>query len=582
MHVVGTIVDETCKLVGLILKGKEAEFGGASKEEVEKKVPLNALPNGLKTREIEVNNHQIHLVNGFKFCHLDRTELLKGNQCIPLESNDITLTEIISDGTNTLGYTVSMFGGKLNKRLRYSDVVDKAQYLKPANFIIREINGKRVVVGKYGVLSEQLNTINIGGKKQENTVEHRSTAEKPRNVKNIKPIEEYSRRDGATVDIIDIFGYLKAVDGLIVKLPDEAYTSAVSGIDKGEFKQRYNIEIANPEIKYGEKKVNATLTFRKLGYAESKETGKEYDTFLHAAKSIFKNGENKMNKIGALIHIKEEQWFTSRGIAYTEVNNKEYLEEIGRFSNISGMKLIELDLSSVGLISDEKLKSSILDDKELEQHCLEYYTDKLILKYIGSNGELIKGIKKRIGNQKYAELYSGGIYYKYRSLSKEQLLDIKAANINIITGEYQKFGYNGKAEKDESEIYIDYQVANLDYSKVTGKQIVEMAMNGDSAIIPPVMVSVIQMIENLETDEDKLNKIKSIKLTAEKNLDLVNSDMWMHRAAMLIAGRGKYIHTHDKDKWRRDTRSKAKNYDVYIKDSDTPITLKVKGVAIDC
>ena len=580
MHVVGTIVDETCKLVGVILKGKETEFGGASKNEVEKKVPLNALPNGLKTREIEVDNHQIHLVNGFKFSHLDRTELLKGNQCIPLDNNEIALEEIVSDGTNVLGYTVSMFGGKLKKRLRYNDVVEKAQYLKPANFIVREINGKKVVVGKYGVLSEQLNTINIGGQKQEKPV--KNVAEKPRNVKNIKPIEEYEKIGGATVDILDIFEFLKETKGLVVKLPDEKYTGTDTGVDVGEFKQRYKIEIANPEIKYGEKKVNATLTFKKLGYAESKESSKPYDTFLHAAKSIFKNGKNEMNKIGALIPDGKEGWLAFRGIKYTEVNNREYLEEIGRFSEVNGMKLIEIDLSGVGLLSDEKLNSSLLDDQKIEKDCIEYYANKLILKYIGSNGELVKGIKKRIGNQKYAELYSGGIYYKYRSLSKEQLMDIKAANINILTGEYQKFGYVGKASTDPSEIYIEYQVEGLDYSRVTGKQIVEMAMRGSSDVIPPVMVSIIQMIENLDKDEDKLKQVKSIKVTAEHNLDLVNSDMWMHRAAMLIAGRGKYIHTHDKDKWRRDTRSKAKNYDVYINDRNVPITLKVKGVAIDC
>ena len=580
MHVVGTIVDETCKLVGVILKGKETEFGGASKNEVEKKVPLNALPNGLKTREIEVDNHQIHLVNGFKFSHLDRTELLKGNQCITLDNNEIKLEEIISDGTNVLGYTVSIFGGKLKKRLRYADVVDKAQYLKPANFIVREINGKKVVVGKYGVLSEQLNTINIGGQKQEKPV--KNVAEKPRNVKNIKPIEEYEKIDGATVDILDIFEFLKETKGLVVKLPDEKYTGTDTGVDVGEFKQRYKIEIANPEIKYGEKKVNATLTFKKLGYAESKESGKPYDTFLHAAKSIFKNGKNEMNKIGALIPDGKDGWLASRGIKYTEVNNKDYIEEIGRFSEVSGMKLVEIDLNGVGLISDNKIKTSILDEKAIEKNSLEYYTDKLILKYIGGNGELIKGIKKRIGNQRYAELYSGGIYYKYRSLSKEQLADIKAANINIITGEYQKFGYNGKPKIDESEVYIEYQVADLDYSKVTGKQMVEMAMSGDSTVIPPVMVSVIQMIEKLDNDEDKLKQVKNIKMKAEQSLDAVNRDMWMHRAAMLINGRGKYIHTHDKDEWRRDTKSRAKNYDVYTNNSSVPITLKVKGVAIDC
>ncbi len=580
MHVVGTIVDETCKLVGVILKGKETEFGGASKNEVEKKVPLNALPNGLKTREIEVDNHQIHLVNGFKFSHLDRTELLKGNQCITLDNNEIALEEIVSDGTNVLGYTVSMFGGKLKKRLRYNDVVEKAQYLKPANFIVREINGKKVVVGKYGVLSEQLNTINIGGQKQEKPV--KNVAEKPRNVKNIKPIEEYEKIDGATVDILDIFEFLKETKGLVVKLPDEKYTGTDTGVDVGEFKQRYKIEIANPEIKYGEKKVNATLTFKKLGYAESKESSKPYDTFLHAAKSIFKNGKNEMNKIGALIHDGKEGWLASKGIKYTEVNNKDYIEEIGRFSEVSGMKLVEIDLNGVGLISDNKIKTSILDEKAIEKNSLEYYTDKLILKYIGSNGELIKGIKKRIGNQRYAELYSGGIYYKYRSLSKEQLADIKAANINIITGEYQKFGYNGKPKIDESEVYIEYQVADLDYSKVTGKQMVEMAMSGDSTVIPPVMVSVIQMIEKLDNDEDKLKQVKNIKMKAEQSLDAVNRDMWMHRAAMLINGRGKYIHTHDKDEWRRDTKSRAKNYDVYTNNSSVPITLKVKGVAIDC
>lgn len=581
MNVVGTVVDTKSALIGLIFSGKESEFGGVSSQNVERRVPLQNIPDGLETAEIKIVNRKIELKNGFALSHLQRMEVLAGDKCYPVD-NSISLVNTIKNGNNTLGFDVK-FGEGTVKRLTTQAISNLSTYFHPTNFVVREINGKPAICGKPGTIKiEQLPVIDIGIRN-----EKKSKVSDNKVKKSIKPLEEYDEVKGFDVDIFDIYDYIRTNGGYIVKLPDEKYKSTQGGntIDYNWFKVDCDVEVAAATPKYGEKKINATLSFRKYGVVTSEETGKQYGTFTFTSKCIFSNGENLMKKIGVLIDAHKTGFFRNKLFNAHEVNDAKVMETLGHLVDIKGKVLLSIDLTEVGLLSDNKRKQSILSNEQIKDICIKSYGLKLMSKYLSNSGELIKGLKKRLGTMQYAELMNGGIYSGFRGKSKEELMDMKSAGINIIGGDYRRYmtaSDSADADKKdkENDIYIEYIYAGLDYTKVTGKQLVEMAMTGDTSKVPMGMIKVVNAIEHIKDDKEKVAHAKKIQEQIDAEMAEMNRTMWEHRAAMFLEGRKKYIHTHDKASWIPDEKSKAKKFSVYINKDFADLQIRFSGVEI--
>lgn len=588
MHVIGSIVDDSCKLIGLIFNGKDTEFGGKSNSVVEKRFPIKALPNGFKTPEVEINNGSVAVLGDFRLSHLDRMELFRQDQCIPFD-NKMELLSAFSDGKNTVGFTVGFLNNSVQKKLRYNDVINRALYFKPSNFVVRDVNGKYVICGKQGVMKlEELPVIYINGAPSVNkaaTTEKRVDRNETERSK-VKDINEYQEVSGIETDILDIYDFIRSNNGYILKIRDEKYVPQDTSkkVDYGNFKPFKGLEIAGPLLKYGEKKINATLAFKKLGFVTSEETGNNYKTFIHTSKSVFADGMNTMNRIGVVIKPEAIEWFRQRNLicAMSVWKDREVLNNLAMFMNVNDMRYIEIDISKVGVIADSKRKEKIMTNEQLKEACIQMYTCKLILKYMGNAGELVKGIKKRIGNQKYAELYAGGLNHEFRGYDEKTLQDIKDCGINIITGEFQRYASesSGKESKEDLDIYIEYLYGGLDYTKVTGKQMVQMAAIGDDSVIPRVMINTINTIEHMKDDSEKLEAVKKIKMETERKVENINRKLWEHRAAMYLEGRRKYIHVHDKASWVPDDKSRAKKFAVYLNKDCEGLSIRFRGIAL--
>lgn len=383
-----------------------------------------------------------------------------------------------------------------------------------------------------------------------------------------------------------MYDYIKESHGYIVKLPSEKYKTNGSGavVDYNGFKVQCGVEVASPTPKYGDKKINATLSFRKAGVAVG-ESGKEYETFAYTSKSVFADGENRMGHIGVLISPDRAGYFKNPVFNAKQINDADIMAGLQKLVNVDNRILLEVDITKIGLIADDRRKNCILTNEQIKELSIKLYSCKLMLKYLSNRGELMKSINKKLGNQKYAELVHGGVNPKYKGMTADELADIKSAGINIITGEYQKYQIKEETASDASsnendDIYIEYIYAGLDYAKVTGKQMVEMAAVNDTNRLPDNMIEVINAIEHEPDCEKKLALAKPIQDKLEVELDAISRKLWEHRAAMFLDGRKKYIHTHDSASWVPDEKSRAKKYNVYVNTDFNDLTIRFRGVAI--
>ena len=576
MHVVGTVVDRKANIAGLILRGKEKEFGGSGNDIVEKRVPIAAIPNGLETSEIIKVNGKIKMVGNFRLSHLDRMELLDNNSVTPI-SNNIGILTVVKDNSGIAGFEVGICNNSIKKRLRYNDLVAKAEYFKPTNFVVRDINGKDTICGKPGVARlEDFPVIDLTNNGSNNISKSVDSVVAQKN-------REYEPIGGVAVGILDIFDYVNSVNGYIALSGKERYNkhTATNSINYEGFNQPCKIEVATPQLKYGEKKINATLAFKKYGYIVDEESGKRYNLSMHASKSILVNGKSVFRNLCVLIDEKGIDWFRKNGIRTRVLMDETELKEQETLPVFGNRVLVEVSLDDVGVMSDTDKDKSILSAEQLRDACIKMYTYKLILKYIGNNGELVKGIKQRIGKQAYAQLMGRGINRGFAGLSKEELTRLRELGVDIITGEYSGGTVAGKkSDIDEgADIIIDYIYGGMDYTKVTGKQMVKMAAVNDTSVIPDVMVGLINTIECTKDDTEKLEKVKKIKDDTENKLEALNRTLWQHRAAMFMNGGGKYIHTHDREDWSPDETSRAKKVKVY-KHKNGMLVVRFNGVEI--
>lgn len=580
MRVVGTIVNPKCQLIGLIFSGKETEFGGMSSQIVERRVPIGSIPNGMRTSQIEVHNGVISLKGDFKLRDLDRMEILVGNQCHPV-SNKIELIKSFYNGKKLVGFAVR-FDGNVVKNMTIDDIAKKSGYFEPVNFVVKVVNGNNVICGKAGVMTiDELPAVDIAS----NQAPKRNGRMAP--VKDVKPLNEYKEVSGIEIDIFTVYDFINDNDGCIVKLPSERYRSTQDGkkVDYSGFEVETDVEVARAVPQFGEQKINATLSFKKYGTVESKETGKKYVATTYTSKCVFSNGENKMQSICVLIGQDKAGFFNNPVFKAKEIKDPEVIKALGKLTNTAGKVLIEINLSQVGLISDSRRKSCIMTNEQLKESCIALFTLKILSKYTSNRGELIKGLKKRLGNEEYANIAYGGIFYQFRNLDKETLLDMKSAGINIINGCYQRYtaaetGSNPDTYGEDNDIFIEYQYCGLDYKSITGKQMVTMAATGDTSKIPMEILQQINAIECMKSDKEKLIAAGKIQKRVDEELGKVNRRLWEHRAAMLLDGRMKYIHTHDKDSWVPDEKSRVKKYNVYLNKDFDGLTIKFKGVTI--
>lgn len=573
---IGNIIDRSMNLIGLIFESDN----NPEKKKVVQRVPLNAIPNGFENSQFKVVGGRVQLKNNFQFNSLDKMEVADGKGNYIEFGNNMAVIERIRKDGETVGFKVQ-FEGNVQLNLKTNDLAIRAAYFKPLNFVVRNINGKNVICGKDGQLMHNLKTTDIVTKSKSN---HNQNGN--RVTKDIKPIEEYEAVNGYDLDIIGIINFVKENGGAILSLPNGEIKSFNSkGMQTGEFREDTGLGIAYPTPKFAESKINVTLTFRKPGYAMS-ENGKTYETFITTANCIFENGECKRDTLSVLLN-KNAATELSKHVEMSKcsegtlehVANRAYKFSWGFGRDISNMEIYVISLKKIGLISDENRKKYVLSNNDIIEECKKTYELKLMSKYLSNSGALIQGLKKRLGAKEYARL-SKSVFYQFNNCDVNELDEIRKAGISIQTGEFNRTLNKKDKEKSGDEVEISYTYSGLDYKKITGKQLVEMAKINDQSCATEYMINTINAIESM-SDEEKIAKAVELNSILEPEIAGINERMWLHKASMFIEGRKKYIHQHDKADWIPDENSKVKTANVYVNvKTDNKLQLRFKGVSI--
>lgn len=559
VEIIGTIVDTNRNLIGV----KVNENG------TEKAIRKNTLPTGFKTAHFVKRGNEIEGLSDTDKLNNLQMYVLVENQLVPINNQVAVIGRVVVDG-EPKGFKLKFTDGT-EVNYRTNDVAKLSKVFKPYNYVVRQMdNGEYYLAAKAGMKSlEELPEISFGtGKK--------------------KPLEEYDKVELKDFDILDIYNFVRSVQGTIIKLPSEKYEVPEENYTRysEEFKPLGRIEVGLPYPIFTEDKLNVSMVFKKPGYVEIK--GTKYPTYVNTHKKIFSKGESNMKLLGLLIPAdKVSELSKFKGLSWREAENADkILNSIKYVTRTKDMKPIEIDVETVGLMSKDKIKKSLLSAVRIADLAIQQFSYKVVNKYLGNNGYMMKKAKEEMKNMNVTIIDEKGndkIYYLYRDLDAETLNELCKAGINIWSGAFTKLKEDGggrKAYSTGDDIEISYYVEGFEYKKITGKQVADYAMRYDTSVLPDELLDIVRKIEAEIDPIERINMAKKISDGLEDKINNVNETLWRHKVAMYLLGRRNYIHTMDKTSWVKDKSSRVRTASVYMNTEDNDLKVRFKGVAI--
>lgn len=584
-QILKTIVNENKNIIGFVIK--ERDSSGLTNEFVERPYSVSNLIAS------KFSNHQLAVVNGklvekgtFKMNSIPML-VLKGNNYIEID-NTIDLVGRFVQNNKNVGFTVKFFDNS-KQNLTYSNLVILSKWFKPGNFIIRtSANNKIYVAGKKdGIKIEDLPVTVIG--------ENKSKAKRTKSGAQEKP-KSFSGLLENNIDMLDICDLVSSCGGELIKLPGESYKAATPSGAK-ELEEFIDIgvgEVASPSLKFNSTKINVNAGFKKVGMV-GVDLGSgvtNITTYVNRTKSIFLNGDNYIKKLGIAVPSDKANSILDRlgkTLSISQISDKRVTQPLSQVIGSKSLSFFELDTSKVDLISEDKRRNNILSSKQLKELCLKQYELKLMSKYLGPNGGVLKEVKLELSKEEQAKAKHRSTTPLFSAMSEEAKSKITEAGIDIYTGAYLKVGttvVNNKDGKEEGsksaseEVEIIYIIKGFDANKITGKEIREAAKNNNTAKIPKKVIELVQRIESIKSPVDKYEEAYNLYNEVEKQLSEIGKKFWCHNASMFINGGKKRVHSHDKDRWEQDLNTRAKKYEVYKCKDIEGLTLSIKGIAL--
>lgn len=569
IKLIKTIVDERRKLLGFIVEGKGRELEGFSDEKIQKQVPLSVLAEkGFVNNQIAVTARGIQEKGNFKINDLPMTVFIN-NQFVDID-NRMALKKRFIQNNEPIGFTVAFADGTMDN-FTYPNVIQLSYWFKPDNFIVRKsANGKSFISGKPGMLKlEELPTEVIGEKKEKEAKRVKSAAQHQDKVQDTGTLDH-------DIDIIELYGYLKKVDGLVIKLPYEKYkrVGVNNVVASNEFKALGVGEFAVPDLTFNATKLNANTIFRKPGMV-SIEFGPgvtmPIQSFTYNSKTIFLNSEVHVERLGVAIPKEIESEFISkfgRSLSLQAITDVQLIQSTISLTGKNNLVFYELDVNKVDLISKDRLDGYILPTDNLYGTVDRSFIPKLLAKYLSPKKGLIAELKKQVAlpntNAKGKEPIA-----LYGAMTPEFREKITEAGIDIYTGSFNKSVRVDEAElkeradtkaKDETAVTIDYCIEGQDLKKFTYKKIVELGALGKG--LPAEVLQVIQKLSGIVDLKERLVEALKLFNRYEAEALSIKNKLWYHKCAMYIKyGRNK-IQQEDKVNWVLDTNrnTKAKIY----------------------
>lgn len=551
IKLLNTIVDDKRRLIGFIVEGKDKEFDGFTDEKIVKPVRLSWLADrNFKNNQVAISKAGIQQLGNFKINTLPMVAITP-NGYVNVD-NTITLLGRYISNNEVVGFHVAIAGEKAN--YTYKNIIDLSFWFKPKNFIVKNSStGKLFIAGKTGIKLEDLPTEVIG---EESKAKRTKSAAKEKTAVDGMVDNEF--------DIMDLYSYLSGIGGQVLMLPTEKYirTGTATTAAASTFIPMGIGEIGSPYVKVGEVKLNANTNFKKPGMVNVPIGGGSIpvQTFVYREKTIFRNGDNHVKKFGVVIPKGNTEEFIkvfSKGMVVTPLTDNGITQPFSALIGRNDVDFFEVDASKVAMFSKDKINNSVLTNKQIYELVHRLYINKLIAKYLGTRGGVLKELKD--AGVKLEEATGRKIMPMFAAMNDEFRNNIEACGINIYDGSFTSTQKVEKKDKDAGEKVVDdtvsiqYAIDGEDAGKLTYKLI-----SAKDSKVPAEVIAIVNLIQSIGSDEEKAKKARELLKETDNEMDEIKKKLWMHKCAMYVIGKYEKIHTHNTTQWVLNTKKRTK------------------------
>lgn len=561
MKLVKTIINPSYRLVGFWIRGKQSEFGGYSRI-VEEDRPIQVeelIRTQFTNKQVSVKKDRIYELGNFKINELPMS-MFDGTKFRDMDSS-ITLKNRILNSGELIGFKTIIDGKEL--KYKYQDVIRLSGWFKPTNFVIRSTSEKIYIAGKPGVLRlDQLPEEVIGEDVESSKRKRVGTG--GNTMENIENVGLHNNKD-----ILTLLNIVNEYSGIVVKFPQDRYIPIEIPTTQpaGQFRSLGIGEIANPNIQFSEKRINASTTFKKVGQVmvpvEGGMTFPVY-TYTWTKKAIFLNGVNYMPRFA--IAIKQEgmekiQSEYKNELILTPIIDRSFIEPIAQLTGNNDLLYFEVDASKLSIIVPSEAHRYIMSNIDIRNTQEKLIRAKIRAKYCeGMLDELNEEARK---NNVYLVKEGMKPYGLYAGLAPNYLKALHECGINIFNGAYTKReGADENEIKDQKIIEIEYGIEGLDAGKVDYAFLKTSRVADERNIIKEDrLLQLINSINSKTSAEDKFNYTLKEQKKVKGEMYWLKKKLWLHKLGMYYVGDGK-VHQHDKSVWiEKGTRAiKSKTY----------------------
>lgn len=579
MKLTKSIVDVNFKLLGFFIQGTAKEFGELGKEKTERAVQISEMINNkFENSQVSCTTGRILEKSGFKMNKLPTMLYSDGN--FTEISNEINITKRALVNGELKGFELVLPNGAVVK-YTYDNVIRLANWCNPGNFTLRTKDDKTFIAGKAGVMRlSELPEIELGdstktGKKKRTSVGgQKSTEVKGENIR-------------VSGDLLSLYSMIRSCDGLIIKLPDEEYKATGEAKEKvAEGFTPLGIgEIGSPYIDFGEKKLNANTTFKKVGNVTVTVNGMPMPvyTFTYTSKSIFVSGKNHIKRfgIGVTPEVAKQlvETFGKELITKT-IHDKHVTEPIVSLTGKKEFVFFEVDTTKLEIMSKQDASKHLLGNEQIK---------KLVknLAMCKAHNKVVKDAIKKFNELEPLSKPSKPLFGLFAGMNQLYLDAIKEAGVDIFTGAYIKREKVEKSEQAESEsksadsIMVEYDIAGNNISKLNYNSVLDAA-NGVTEVPKMCDKALMELVKKLDMIDkrDAIHAAEEYKSTIDNAMNDIKMRLWLHKVAMYTLGDGE-LEIPEKTAWiEKASRSKTSRVYECVQTGCEGLVMKLTGIDI--
>ena len=546
----GLIVDSSFRLLGFIGKGSAKDFGELGKGTISKPISLKYLFGiNFSNKQIATKNGTIIEKEGFKLNTLPMVMLKEVDKAPSYVDIDNTLTLLkryVQDNEN-VGFDIQV-GSDMTSKQTTENIIRLCSIFNPTNFVVRTgKDGKKFIAGKAGTSLSTLPVEVLGT---------------PIDAKRTRPAAKKAGQITGDyvndVDILDLYDFIRDVNGFIINLPGTVYKATTESAAASNNFIPFDIgEVGTPYLDFNESKINVSCNFKKPGaVAVQMSSGKMTNviTFLYRRKNIFYNGENYIHKLGVVIPLDAEAALIEkfgRSMSFTELTDPKITRTISMLIAQQNVKFYEVDTSKIAIISRKKYDKFIIPTKDIMGKVETLTRNKLVIKYL--NG-MKKDIANTIGSIPGTERIRD-IAPQFGGMSNEDLRIIADAGVDIYSGAFLLKDETKKSSgiNDGSNVEITYAIEGLNVSSITYAQMVNGAKK-----VPDFLLNVVARFESISSLSDRAEKADQLIAELSKVNAKIERELWTHKCAMYLKSNKSSVHSHDKANWAINTKKRTK------------------------